>query len=178
MIYRNRYTRLVNPVAWLRVRANLTQVALATVGGTSQPSIAAYESDRRSPTLRTLVRLAAAAGLEAVFDYVPPMTREDRRSLHLHRAIAAELTARPREVLAIARRNLRLMRELNPHAAELLNEWRRSLGWPVQHLVDLMVDPRPRARDLRHLTPFAGVLSNSQRADVYREFAQMERVRR
>jgi transcriptional regulator with XRE-family HTH domain len=153
----------VNPVADLRCRAGLTQRQLAARAGTSQPAIAAYESAVKSPTLRTLGRLAAAAGFEAWVTYVAPLTREDRRALELHRAIAQRLRERPDFVLRMARRNLALMSSTNPGARPLLQEWRRLLRWPVDDLADALVDPRPRARDLRQVTPFAGVLSPSER---------------
>jgi transcriptional regulator with XRE-family HTH domain len=73
----------------------MSQARLAAVAGTSQPSIAAYESDAKSPTWRTVVRIAEAAGV-ACYPWVgPAMTRDQRRSLALHTALAAELAARP-----------------------------------------------------------------------------------
>jgi transcriptional regulator with XRE-family HTH domain len=74
----------MNPVRSLRARTSLTLAALARAAGTSQPAIAAYDAGRKSPTLNTVERLAAAVGLEAAVDFVPAMTREERRSLVLH----------------------------------------------------------------------------------------------
>jgi transcriptional regulator with XRE-family HTH domain len=45
-----------------RRRAGLTQLALATMAGTSQATVSAYESGRKQPSLPTLSRLLAAAG--------------------------------------------------------------------------------------------------------------------
>ncbi len=45
-----------------RSRAGLTQVQLARAAGTSQPTLAAYESGAKSPSVRTLDRLIRAAG--------------------------------------------------------------------------------------------------------------------
>jgi len=47
-----------------REKANMTQSALAAEAGVSQQSISAYETGRKEPTLPTLQRLLAAAGLE------------------------------------------------------------------------------------------------------------------
>jgi transcriptional regulator with XRE-family HTH domain len=47
-----------------RDRTGLTQSALAARAGVAQQSISAYETGRKEPTLPTLVRLLAAAGLE------------------------------------------------------------------------------------------------------------------
>ena len=89
----------MNPIRNLRERRGLTQSRLAELAGTSQPTIAAYEAGTKAPTLGTLRRLAACAGVEAVVDFVPPLSREDRRSLALHRAIAAKLAAEPEATL-------------------------------------------------------------------------------
>lgn len=153
----------MHPIAGLRRRASVSQVELAAAAGTSQPTIAAYEAGRKSPTLRTVERLAASVGLEAIVVFVPPMTREDRRSLELHRCIAPALLHDPKSMRRTARRNLTRMAVANPGARRLLGEWRRALEGPVEELVELLVDPGQRARDLRQVTPFAGVLSAQDR---------------
>jgi len=53
-----------------RLRAGLTQHALAARAGTSQATISAYESGRKQPSLETLERVLAASGarLEVVSD--------------------------------------------------------------------------------------------------------------
>jgi len=161
----------MNPVRTLRRRAALTQAALAQAAGTSQPTIAAYEAGDRSPTLRTLEQLAAAAGLEATVEFVPPLTREDRRSLVLHQAIADRLAKEPDRVLAKARRTLARMRAASPTAAPLLLEWSVLLERPLPALLPVLTDPRPWARELRHVTLFAGVLTARERAAAYRTVA-------
>jgi transcriptional regulator with XRE-family HTH domain len=158
----------MHPVAELRWWTGLTQAQLAAAASTSQPTVAAYESDAKSPTLRTIRRLASCVGREAVVSFVPPLTREDRRSLDLHRLVAARLRERPDDVVSRARRNVAHMSRLNPGARRLLNEWRRAFDGPVEDLLDLLVDPRPRARELRHVSPFAGVLSPAERWSVHR----------
>ncbi|MEN8115013.1 MAG: helix-turn-helix transcriptional regulator [Actinomycetota bacterium] len=158
----------------LRLTAGLTQAELAHAAGTSQPTIAAYESGRKSPTLRTLTRIARAVGLETVVNFTPAMTREDRRSLALHRAIARRLVEDPATTLDRAHRTLALMTEHNPHAEDLLAEWRDILTLPVDVIVAAMLDPGQRARDLRKVTPFAGVLTPEQRSQVYRDFTRRE----
>lgn len=166
----------MNPVLQLRRLVAMTQAELARHGDTSQPAIAAYEAGRKSPSLRTLERLATSVDRELHVVFVPPMTREDRRSLELHRAIADKLAAEPASVLRKARRNVAHMMLSNPGAKEMLKEWRRVLTLPTSDLIDLLLDPRPRARELRHVSPFAGVLSSNERWDVYRRFGQSERA--
>ncbi len=47
-----------------RVRLGLSQTAFAHLLGIAQPTLSAYESGRRQPTLPTLLRMLARAGLE------------------------------------------------------------------------------------------------------------------
>jgi len=168
-IYRN-----VNAVRDLRKRQRLSQRRLAELARTSQPAIAAYESGSKSPRLRTLERLARAVGMEAVVDFVPPLTREERRSLALHRVIASRLEEAPETTLRRAWGTLARMSRLHPAARPLLSHWRALLERPIGEIVDILVDPRPLARELRHVTPFAGVLSARERALVYRQFISDE----
>ena len=166
----------MNELRLLRRRAGVTQSRLAELAGTSQPTIAAYESGSKVPNLRTLRKLARALGLEARLQFVPAMTREDRRSLALHEAIAQRLIEDPVPVLKRARKTLDLMMERHPGAAPLLIAWDAILYRPVSEIEDVLLDPRPKARDLRQVTPFAGVLTPAERAEIYRHFAVSERT--
>ncbi|MBI2169256.1 MAG: helix-turn-helix transcriptional regulator [Actinobacteria bacterium] len=160
----------MNPVSALRCRTGTTQAELARRAGTSQPTVAAYEAGKKSPTLRTLARLAGAVGLEAVVDFVPPLTREDRRSLALHAAIAKRLCEDPDGVRRRARTNVERMTRVHPHARAVLDEWREILDGSPEDILQVLADPRPHARELRHVTAFAGVLTAAERARVYSEF--------
>lgn len=166
-----------DPIRSLRRRAAVTQSALADAAQTSQPTIAAYEAGRKSPTLDTLRRLAAAVDLEAGVTFHPPMTREERRSLALHQAIAERLAADPSGGIERARRNLRRMRDGPARNSPFLREWRVLLDRPIQDLIPVLLDPSPWARELRHVTPFAGMLTAAERASVYRGFSESERRR-
>ena len=154
----------------LRAVVGMSQAQLAAVASTSQPAIAAYESGAKSPTWRTIVRAAGAVGM-ACYPWVgPSMTRDQRRSLALHLAIAGEVAARPDEVLDTARRNVGVMRSAGPGAEELLAEWDRILQLPPKLVASRMLDPSEHGRDLRQVTPFAGILDARARAAVYRAF--------
>ena len=167
-----------NPIRTLRRLSGLTQAELAAAGGTSQPTIAAYEAGDRVPNLRTAERLADAAGLEMTVEFGPPLTREDRRSLALHEVIAEKVRSDPAPVIERARRTLARMRASSSGASPILDQWSGLLDLPPQHLVDLLLDSSPFARELRHCTPFAGLLSASERARVYRDFLSSEAGRR
>ena len=173
-VYLIRYTQRMSIVKRLRVAAGLTQAELARLAGTSQPTIAAYETGTKLPSWRTLRQLARAIGRSAVVEFVPELTREDRRSLALHRAIANKLLDSPADVLGMARRNLRSASEQHPGAAELLAEWRAILRAHPETIAAAMTHPGSRARELRQVTPFAGVLTPSERTAVYTEFRRDE----
>jgi transcriptional regulator with XRE-family HTH domain len=54
-----------------RLKAGLTQHELADRLGVSQPTVAAYESGRRQPTLPTLMRMLAGAGFDLELGLAP-----------------------------------------------------------------------------------------------------------
>jgi len=64
-----------------RTRLGLSQTAFADLLGIAQPTLSAYESGRRQPTLPTLVEMLARAG----FDLRLELAEQDR-----HDAILAE----------------------------------------------------------------------------------------
>ena len=167
----------MSEIRTLRRTAGVTQAALADAAGTSQPTIAAYEAGRKSPTLGTVRRLAESVGLAMRVQFHRPLTREDRRSIWLHRSIALRLKERPQWVLQRAQKTLKKMRHANPGARQLLDEWGVLLKRSIPELIPVLTDPGARARELLQVTPFAGVLSAEERARVYRDFAEEERRR-
>ncbi len=62
-----------------RRRSGLTQEALAGRAATTQSAISAYESGRRSPSVQTLARILAAAGLELRMRAVEPGSHDASR---------------------------------------------------------------------------------------------------
>ena len=168
--YLIRYDEVVNPIRILRAVVGMSQTQLAATAGTSQPAIAAYESEAKSPTWRTVLRAAGAAGVGCYVWVGPSMTRDQRRSLALHVAIAGELAARPDEVIAIARRNVAVMRAAGAGGGDLLAEWDGILQLPPTLVASRMLDPSDHGRDLRQVTPFSGILDVRARAAVYRAF--------
>lgn len=100
------------------------------------------------------------------------MSRDQARSLFLHEAVAQELRSCGTEGIAIARRNIARMRSANPHASPLLDEWERILQGTIEQIIARMLDPGVRGQDLRQVSPFSGILTPAQRADVYRAFGR------
>ncbi len=160
----------MNIVRNLRRQAGITQRELAESGGTSQSTIAAYETGAKSPTLRTVANLARSQNLEMMVTYWPQMTREDKRSLAFHRAIVEILRKDPAPILSRAVRNAEKLVKMHPGAQMLFNQWKDWLTLPLENLVSKILDPLPEAREMRQVSPFSGVLGPKQRARILRQF--------
>lgn len=167
----------MNPILRLRQQAGVTQKKLALLAGTSQPTIASYEAGTKSPTLDTVEKLAKALGLEATIQFVPLLTREDRRSLAYHRAVVERLRSSPQAVIAKAKGNLETLWRQHPDARHLFERWGQWLDLPTEDLVGLCLDPGPLARDMRQVTPFAGLLGARERLEVLDKFRKQEGAR-
>ncbi len=154
----------------LRHQAGITQRELAEMGGTSQSTIAAYETGAKSPTLRTVENLARSQNLEMLVTYMPQITREDKRSLAFHRAIVKVLRENPAPILSQARRNLEKLAKMHPGAQMLFDQWKDWLLLPLESMGFRILDPLPEAREMRQVSPFSGVLSAKQRAQILRQF--------
>lgn len=140
------------------------------MGGTSQSTIAAYETGTKSPTLRTVENLARSQNLEMVVTYIPRMTREDRRSLAFHQTIVEHLRMTPATTLMQAKTNLKKLTKMHPGAWELFNRWQTWLDLPLEALITKILDPDPEAREMRQVSPFSGILSPRERTRILREF--------
>lgn len=88
----------------------------------------------------------------------------DERSLALHAAVAAKLEAQP-ELLDVARQNLQRWLSARPAAA--LREWQAILDRaPLPEVIELLRARSADATRLRQSSPFAGVLSQSERQSI------------
>lgn len=172
MIYPIGYNICMSFVRQLRRRAGVTQQELARRAGTSQSAIAAYESGSKSPTLRTLERLASALDLEVDLELNRALTREERRSLAFHEAIAEKLMCDPQGIMEQAGSNLEMLQRLHPHARKLLRRWASWLKLPPADLAGLIVARNEVACDMRQVSPFSGVLSPAERSKVLRRFRE------
>jgi hypothetical protein len=95
-----------------------------------------------------------------------PLTREQARSLWLHRALLGPLLADPEGVRDRACRNVAtalLAHRRDGMASQYLNQWQELLEGRLDDLVDTMTSPAPAACELRQNTPFAGVLEEELR---------------
>ena len=64
-----------NIIGRARRSAGLTQLELSERAATSRPTLSAYESGRKSPTLDTAERILRVAGFEIAIDRVPEFRR-------------------------------------------------------------------------------------------------------
>jgi transcriptional regulator with XRE-family HTH domain len=60
-----------NILEMARRKAGLTQLELSSRAATSRPTLSAYESGRKSPTLDTAERILQVAGFALALDRVP-----------------------------------------------------------------------------------------------------------
>lgn len=156
----------MNIVRQLRRQARVTQQQLAKLAGTSQSTIAAYETGTKSPTLRTLANLASALKLELDVRFVAKPDHVERRSLAYHHAISKIVQDNPNETIQLTRTQLARLRALHPHATVLINRWYEWLDLPPKVLSRLFTEHSELAQDMRQVSPFAGILSADDRKKI------------
>lgn len=102
------------------------------------------------------------------------LTRDQVRSLWLHQAVAGKLVANPDRHVAIARRNVASMLSIHPRgqARRWLLEWSDVLDGPVDGVIEALTARTQRGADLRQNSPFAGVLTETERTRVHRSFVE------
>ncbi|MBF0103854.1 MAG: helix-turn-helix transcriptional regulator [Deltaproteobacteria bacterium] len=160
----------MNIIRHLRTQTGLSQQELARIAGTSQPAIAQYEAGLKSPTLSTVQRLVLSLGLELFVIFAPVMTREDRRSLAYHREIAKMLGQTADQVVTKARRNLSKLKQQHQDAIKLFDRWQTWLNLPAEELAAKILDPGMMAREMRQVTPFAGLIKAKDRVKILKNF--------
>jgi excisionase family DNA binding protein len=108
------------------------------------------------------------ADLERLRFSTSRMSADQRRALRLGYATAGRLAEDPERALAIARDNLAALRRRHTRGrpAIWLQQWQVLLDGPLDDLLEVLTSPTPRARELRQNSPFAGVLSDEERAAV------------
>lgn len=105
--------------------------------------------------------------LEALKSRTELLRREDRRSLWLAYAMAGKIVSDPAAALERAHRNITLMRPTaRGHARIWLDDWSRLLDGSIDSLLATLTDPSPRGREMRQNSPFAGLLTDDERAAV------------
>lgn len=101
------------------------------------------------------------------------LTREQEKSLWLHRALMTPLLMAPQEVIDRAFENITRWKSVHRSdgmTARYLNDWEHILGSGLDVVMETIVSPSPEACELRQNTPFAGVLDDTTRMQVLRTF--------
>jgi excisionase family DNA binding protein len=110
----------------------------------------------------------------------PDLTRDQLKALWLHRAVAGRLVVDPDGVLSKARTNLARLGQVHPDgmAAIWLDRWRATLDDGIEAVLDTLTSRAPHAVELRQNSPFAGVLSETERRAVLNAFTTRWRAER
>lgn len=101
------------------------------------------------------------------------LTREEERSLWLHRALLSPLLTEPDTVVSAARENLRRwsgMHRRDGMAGWYFTKWQRVLNDGLDAVMHVLTSPSEDAREMRQNSPFAGILPEATRVAVLRSF--------
>jgi excisionase family DNA binding protein len=115
------------------------------------------------------------ADVEALRTRTQRLTRDQRRSLYLAYAIAGRIVEDPLRARSLALDNLDKMRQASRgQARQWLDEWDRLLHGPVDRMLQALVSPSPKGRELRQNSPFAGLLSDQERQHILAVWREQE----
>lgn len=101
------------------------------------------------------------------------LTREQEKSLWLHRALLTPMLTEPDTVIAKARENLRRwsgMHRSDGMTVGYFKKWERVLNDGLDAVVEVVTSPSEEACEMRQNSPFAGVLPDDTRVKVLRAF--------
>lgn len=62
------------------------------------------------------------------------------------------------------------MNEDHPEAKPLFDRWRVWLDLPAEELISRMLDPGMTTREMRQVSPFAGLLGPKDRVQILKRF--------
>jgi hypothetical protein len=99
----------------------------------------------------------------------PSYLSSDYRSLELHRVIAYKLLQNP-SLLNIATSNIERWKKQNKFPQPYLDEWLVYIESDMETLINFMTALTEEAQRLRSSSPFAGILSNSERMAIFETF--------
>lgn len=95
----------------------------------------------------------------------------EERSLALHAEVAHRLLEDPRAIEAARARVDGWLRDGSVHP-EYARAWQEILSRPLTELVAFLAERGERARALRQVTPFAGLVPSATRWRIWREVEQ------
>jgi hypothetical protein len=118
-------------------------------------------------------RIHRSAVDQLLRDDHPPLTRDQERSLWLHRALVGRLVEQPEQILNQARQNATKLLEQQQRpgmTTHRLTEWLRVLDSGADNVAEVLTSAQPHAVELRQNSPFAGVLPQDIRSKVLAAF--------
>lgn len=95
-----------------------------------------------------------------------PLTRDQVRSLWLHRAAAAHVARDPSGSLAYARAEIRRLLGLHLDGEPWLRQWQAVIERGPEEVMRVMCSTDPLSRELRQNSPFVGLLSEKERLTI------------
>ena len=102
-------------------------------------------------------------------------TRDQRQSLWLHAAVAGRVARDPQRTLQKALANLRHIEAAHGTRTPWLARWERLIDAGPEPVIRALVADSPEARELRQNSPFAGVLTDRERAQILAAFRSASR---
>ncbi len=102
----------------------------------------------------------------------PTLTRDQERSLWLHRAVTGRLVIDPRATMAKARTNIDKLAKIHTGtlAGRYVERWQALLDQGADAVLEVLTSTAPEAIELRQNSPFAGVLQDDERQACLRAF--------
>jgi transcriptional regulator with XRE-family HTH domain len=141
-----------------REAGHLSQRALGQLAGTSGPTVAAYESGTKDPRASTLLRLLAAAGVDA--QIVPRRPASDRFRDLLAATIAEKIADDP----ALLDRAAEVM-DGGVWRSDYEHQWRALLAAGSEAVVGVLTSTHPETLSLKADSPFTmlGLIDEAER---------------
>jgi len=98
----------------------------------------------------------------------------DRRSLALHRLAVDKIRKDP-SLFAIVQANLTRWRTIiDPRSLSYLDRWQALVDEGMDRCLAVAIEDSEFGRNMRQSTPFAGILSNKERFEFFREYGRHE----
>jgi transcriptional regulator with XRE-family HTH domain len=154
-------------------QAGMTQVELSQMTGVAQGRISEYVTGKREPSETMLSFLLHGTGhsLRKTVSAEPvSLNRSDHRSWMLHCRIASHLDQKTFQnwVPTIERNldNLARNSRGEPHTGNIAY-WRDLIhAQDLRAIREALLDPTERGQQMRDVSPFAGVLTDTERQEV------------
>ncbi|RLA54443.1 MAG: hypothetical protein DRR42_01755 [Gammaproteobacteria bacterium] len=125
---------------------------------------------RRIDRLRAIGRIRAIGRGRATryVNHESDHTISDLRSKMLHIEVGRRLIRRP-SLVDGARQRLQRMYQSAPYSKNYLDRWAELLAGPLENVLQVLGAEDEESKALRHVSPFAGILSENERLKILRK---------